>query len=199
MARKSTSFVLAALLTTIGLGLTSPAMADDDDDDDDDDRREHRHDGWNKPQRPMTAQWPVFYACAKDNKVIPGTIQVTEKPNCRGGSKLVGWGQGRDVKVFGGTVASDGSIVAGKGFTVQRVAVGTYQITFARGMATKDATLSVTPYGVLYGYVNPVVTGYLDMGGGKLLYEIRMSTTTPVQNLADNPFMFIVVKPATTP
>jgi hypothetical protein len=138
----------------------------------------------------------TFYACQKDGKVIPGTIQVGEKPKCSGGAKSVWWAQGSNVKVFGGAVASDGSVLSGSGFTVEHVSAGKYHVTFAPGLVTQAATLSVTPYGFLYGYTNPVVAGSSDLGDGSRLYEIRLSGTTPGETPYDNPFMFIVVQPA---
>ena len=138
----------------------------------------------------------TFHACQKGGKVIPGTIQVGQKPKCNGGATMVSWAQGSNVKVFGGLVSATGGVLSGKGFTVQHVSTGRYHITFAPGVVTEDATLSVTPYGITFGYVNPVVTGSSDVGDGSRLYEIRLSGTTPGEAPYDNPFMFIVVQPA---
>jgi hypothetical protein len=167
MSKKSKFLSIAALI--FGSAMTLPALA---------------------------AAPSIFYACQKDGKVIPGTIQIDSKPKCSGGATMVWWEQRPAVSTFGGVVASDGSVLSGTGFTVQRASAGIYQITFASGVVNKDATLSVTPYGITFGYVNPVVTGAVDMGNGSRLYEIRLSATTPGEMLADNPFMFIVAQPA---
>jgi len=138
-------------------------------------------------QPPLT-----FYACQKDGKVIPGTIQIDEEPTCHGGATVVYWTQDRDPIQIGGTVASNGKVVSGKGFTAKWVRTGVYHVVFDASLVKKDASMTVTQFGVLQTFTTPVVTGST-VAGGKRVFEIWM---TAAGLTYDNAFMFNLVQPA---
>lgn len=153
------------------------------------------------PPRPPGTDGLIFYACAKGGKVIPGTIQVGDAPRCNGGASMVWWAQRAPlVRTFGGVVAADGSVRSGAGFTVDRVAVGKYQITFARGVVARGSAMTVTPYFARNAsnnyYVATAVTDTQLLSDGSRVFEVSTSTTMPTETAFDSGFMFVVAPPA---
>lgn len=156
-------------------------------------------------EQPAGADGLVFYACAKGGKVIPGSIHVDESPNCNGGASLVWWYQAAvnrapQVKAFGGVVAASGRILSGNGFTVERLEVGKYLVTFARGVVARGSAMTVTPYFTPNAannyFTNAAVTDTQLLRDGSRYFEITMSATTPTESPMDGGFMFIVAGPA---
>ncbi|MBL8352055.1 MAG: hypothetical protein JNL87_17300 [Burkholderiaceae bacterium] len=172
MTRKSLSRVVAPLLAAAGIAL--PAL--------------------------VSAQPVTFYACQKDGKVIPGTIQVGSKPNCNGGAKLTWWDQGghHHHHVVSGAVSSDGRKIAGEGFEVVKPlnTVGQYKLIIAPGMhtGTGEPQVTVTPYGYLTSVSNPLVMGVIKQANGSWVVDVWMSQDTPSLSLSDQAFMFVLVQ-----
>jgi hypothetical protein len=146
----------------------------------------------------LSAQSVTFYACQKNGKVIPGTIQVGDRPSCNGGASPVWWAQGSHARVLGGAVASDGDVLAGRGFTIVKPTntVGQYKLVIRPGKLKSgvEPQLSVTPYGVAPTVSNPLVMGVVERDDGAWVFDIWMSQDSPSMSLNDQAFMFVLVQ-----
>lgn len=88
-----------------------------------------------------------------------------------------------------GVVGRDGSILAGSGFTVQKLGTGSYRITFAPNPFTGYAIPVVSSFEGFAGAMVP----YVHVVGGDL-FEVRFyERTTPTPTFIDSQFTFVVV------
>lgn len=106
---------------------------------------------------------------------------------------------GPGVKTIGGTVASDGTVRNGSGFTSSRTGTGTYTVSFPAGTWTVNATtvptLTVTPLGANGGVVVvPIVGSENALSDGSATFTIALSSTVGSLTLHDNAFKFIAVQ-----
>jgi hypothetical protein len=86
----------------------------------------------------------------------------------------------RQPEIIAGRVNADGSIASGDGFTVQRSAAGTYNITFAPGFRVISAT---TGSGSELSYINAWGPNSIQV----------ISSATVAGAAADNNISFIAV------
>jgi hypothetical protein len=87
-------------------------------------------------------------------------------------------------------VSRDGTVLAGSGFTVSKLGVGEYRITFAPNPFTGFAVPVVTSFEGNAGAMVP----YIDLVGGDL-FEVRFfERTTAAPTPIDSQFSFIVVE-----
>jgi hypothetical protein len=86
-------------------------------------------------------------------------------------------------------VSREGTILAGSGFTVTKLGVGEYRITFAPNPFTGYAVPVVTSFEGNAGAMVP----YIDLVGVNL-FEVRFfERTTAAPTLIDSQFSFVVV------
>lgn len=181
MTRKTIARIAATALAAAGLALPTLASAD--------------------------SESATFFACEKNGKVIPGTIHVDSRPNCNGGATLVWWSQGSGsddqsqgsrVRVMGGAVASDGDVLAGRGFSIVKPVntVGQYKLVVRPGKLRRriEPQVVVTPYGVAPTVSNPLVMGVVERDDGSWVFDIWMSQDSPSMSLNDQAFMFVLVQ-----
>lgn len=86
-------------------------------------------------------------------------------------------------------VSREGTVLAGSGFTVTKLDVGEYRITFAPNPFTGFAVPVVTSFEGNAGAMVP----YIDLVGGNL-FEVRFfERTTAAPTPIDSQFSFVVV------
>ena len=152
----------------------------------------------------------VIHAC-KNRRT--GTLRIGTK--CRHHERsVISWNQagqvgpmglqgqtgpaGPGVKTIGGTIASDGTVRNGSGFTSSRTGTGAYTISFPAGTWTVNATtvptLTVTPLGINGAVVVPIVASENALSDGSATLTIDLSSTAGSLTPHDNAFKFIAVQ-----
>jgi hypothetical protein len=114
----------------------------------------------------------------------PGT------PGSRGATGPTG-ASGPGVQTIAGIVDSDGSILAGSGFTVSNPSTGHYTITFPAGTWSTLPVVTVTPFGVHGGFVVPDVASGALYPDGSATVNIVLTDTVPTESDQNNGFQFI--------
>ncbi len=101
---------------------------------------------------------------------------------------------GKKAKSKGGIVASDGSIVAGTGYSVSHDGTGEFTLDVPAGYFTDCPVILVTPAGV-DGHA-PIVNdyNYITCGNGEVKMQIRIWSRTD-GTLQDNSFHFLMMDP----
>jgi hypothetical protein len=112
----------------------------------------------------------TYYACAKDAKVIAGSVQVNTQPKCAGGQTVVSW---NEQGVQGATGAAGATGLSGADGT--NGATGPTGATGANGLSGLAPVGRFTPTQIVRGAILTCPTteyfeagGYYRCGGGPL-------------------------------
>lgn len=96
--------------------------------------------------------------------------------------------------VQSGVVDAAGTSTSNPVVTVSKNGTGSYKLTFATGTWSNEGrplALTVTPFGINGGVVNPVVTGGQRNADGSAVFDVTLSSTQPAVTPQDNGFMFV--------
>jgi hypothetical protein len=110
-------------------------------------------------------------------------------------SSQAGSAVGRTTLRAGGIVNTDGSIIAGKGFTVRHPSTGIYTVTYPAGTfpGAKHPVITVTP-GTASGVIALPSISAVSSSGGGLSATIVLSASTGSLTVADEDFGFMILE-----
>lgn len=95
------------------------------------------------------------------------------------------FGSSQAAIVVSGTVDSDGTVLRGTGFVSKRIGIGTYTVTFAKGIFPKGCPAAMTITDVTDVADPPVAQVYPTSCSRKLEISFRAG------GFVDTPFMFV--------
>jgi hypothetical protein len=106
------------------------------------------------------------------------------------------WAAGPGVKTIAGIISATGTVDNGSGFTASQTGTGAYTITFPAGTwnGTTAPVMTITPFGINGGVVDPVVLSLGYTANGSATFNIILSNTTPGETNQNNAFMFIAAQ-----
>jgi hypothetical protein len=95
------------------------------------------------------------------------------------------FGTSQTAVVVSGAVSSDGTILRGTGFVAKRIGIGTYTVTFAKGVFPNGCPAAMTVTDATYIADPPVAQVYQTSCSRKLQVSFRAG------GFVDTPFMFV--------
>jgi len=131
----------------------------------------------------------VYWGCAKNGKVIPGSITTDGPAPCGDGAIRITWTQGRTTIV--GLVSENGERLLGDDYTVTQIGPGDYRLDFPPGTWSSFPVITVTPFGLPGAFTTALVSYAVSPGDGSVEVGIVTSSTVGVWTPHDVAFFFI--------